>query len=437
MANGIIAHNCTDLSKAGKQAGLSGGTRSGLVYEVIRLLKATTNKPKVLIMENVVDLVQVNFIKQFNEIQREIELLGYTNYTEVLNAKDYGVAQNRQRVFMVSILGEHYYEFPQPFPLTKRLKDYLEPQVDEKYYLSDKAITGLQRQETKDHHPTYLDDGSTAPTIDFRVGDSTHFSPYIMSAEDCGRTVRAGGGSSLDRHSWDVIQVVGNLGNAYKEDGIVYGSNGIAPTLKARDYKTPKNIQEPILDQVAQLDGFESTGRIYSKDGLCPTINTMGGGQREPKIAEPNLKEQMCNKLIKNGKVKEYDVIRHSYSNSRMDGKMNDIQENNMSPTIDTRADCLGVVTRFPLKFLDRNQKNIEGDYAFTVDTMQTGGVQETTSNGLRIRKLTPLECWRLMGISDEDFHKAKAVVSDSQLYKQAGNGIVVDVFMAVLRPLF
>jgi DNA (cytosine-5)-methyltransferase 1 len=111
---------CTDLSKAGQQKGLTRDTRSGLVYEVLRILwelKELNNLPKVLIMENVVDLVQVKFIKQFNEIQAELETLGYTNYTETMNAKDYGVAQNRDRVFMVSILGDYYYEFPKPLKL--------------------------------------------------------------------------------------------------------------------------------------------------------------------------------------------------------------------------------------------------------------------------------------------------------------------------------
>ena len=119
---------CTDLSKAGKQKGLSGGTRSGLVYEVLRLLHATEIKPKVLIMENVIDLVQVKFVKEFNEIQRELEELGYTNYNEVLNAKHFEIPQNRKRVFMVSILkdeeNEHYsYDFPIKRPLKIRLKD--------------------------------------------------------------------------------------------------------------------------------------------------------------------------------------------------------------------------------------------------------------------------------------------------------------------------
>lgn len=142
---------CTDLSKAGKQKGLD-GTRSGLVYEVLRILHEAheaDNLPKVLIMENVVDLVQTKFIREFQEIQRELELLGYSNYTETLNAKDYGVAQNRDRVFMVSILGDYYYEFPKPIKLEKRLKDYLEDEVDEKYYLSDKLLNFFEENSVR------------------------------------------------------------------------------------------------------------------------------------------------------------------------------------------------------------------------------------------------------------------------------------------------
>lgn len=136
---------CTDLSKPGKQKGLN-NTRSGLVYEVLRILselKDLDNLPKVLIMQNVVDLVHKKFIKQFNEIQLELESIGYTNYTQVLNSKYYGIAQNRDRVFMVSILGDYNYNFPKPFELEHRLKDYLESNVGEKYYLAEKQIKGM------------------------------------------------------------------------------------------------------------------------------------------------------------------------------------------------------------------------------------------------------------------------------------------------------
>lgn len=124
---------CTDLSKAGKQKGLT-NTRSGLVYEVLRILqecKVCDNLPKVLIMENVVDLVQSKFIREFQEIQLELENLGYTNYTDVINAKDCGVPQTRDRVFMVSVLGDYYYEFNKPIKLLKSAKEML---IKGKYY---------------------------------------------------------------------------------------------------------------------------------------------------------------------------------------------------------------------------------------------------------------------------------------------------------------
>ena len=91
---------------------------------------------------------------------------------------------------------------------------------------------------------------------------------------------------------------------------------------------------------------------------------------------------------------------------------------------------------RTPLKFLNRNQKNIEGDYAFCVDSCNTGGVKEIQGDRFRIRKLTPKECWRLMGFTDEEYAKAEAVNSNSQLYKQAGNSIVVTVLVEIFKIL-
>ena len=257
---------CTDLSKAGKRKGLR-NTRSGLVYEVLQLLRDTAGMyphrhipknskihsvgftdyysngdksklPKVLIMENVPDLIQASFVSEFAEIRRELEELGYSNYVERLNAKDYGVAQNRDRVFMVSILGEWYYEFPSGVKLEKRLKDYLEDEVDEKYFISSQKIDYMK---------------------------STNFNQ-----------------SSYDT----VVQ-----------------QNDIVSTICARDYKDPKCVQ------VAQLKGkHQETGRVYSDNGLSPTINTMQGGNREPKIAEP-----MCLNSKVNGKQPTLQTSRKWY----------------------------------------------------------------------------------------------------------------------------
>lgn len=133
---------CQDLSVAGKMAGMEkgSGTRSGLLWEVERLLDETENLPEILVMENV---PQVHSKKNMSDFQKWIEFLeskGYSNYWQDLNAKDFGIPQNRNRCFMVSILGEYDYEFPQTIPLELVMKDMLEEQVDEKYYVtSDKA----------------------------------------------------------------------------------------------------------------------------------------------------------------------------------------------------------------------------------------------------------------------------------------------------------
>ena len=134
---------CTDISNAGQQKGLSkaSGTRSSLLWECQRAIEI--KRPKYLLMENVSALLSQKFLPDFKEWRNILGELGYSSFTQILNATQFGVPQNRERVFMVSILGDCQYHFPAPFKLTKRLKDVLEPVVDEKYYLSDKVISGF------------------------------------------------------------------------------------------------------------------------------------------------------------------------------------------------------------------------------------------------------------------------------------------------------
>lgn len=141
---------CQDFSNAGLQRGgqEGSGTRSSLLWECRRAI--VTKKPKYLMMENVAALVSQKFISTFNQWQLELESYGYTNFSQVLNAKDYGVPQNRERIFMISILNcDEAYYFPKKIKLTKRLKDVLEENVDEKYYLSDKMLEGFMMHNEK------------------------------------------------------------------------------------------------------------------------------------------------------------------------------------------------------------------------------------------------------------------------------------------------
>lgn len=139
---------CQDLSVAGKGRGMTkgSGTRSGLLWEVERLLNEVENLPQVLLMENV---PQVHGKKNIDDFQDWIDFLeskGYTNFWQDLNAKNYGVAQNRNRTFMVSILGRAKFEFPKPIELKYVMKDYLEDEVEEKYYVnSPKALELIER----------------------------------------------------------------------------------------------------------------------------------------------------------------------------------------------------------------------------------------------------------------------------------------------------
>lgn len=148
---------CQDISLAGKQKGLFNEdgtqTRSGLFFEALRIIEAT--KPKIAIAENVKNLTSKKFAEQFKIVLESLQQAGYNNYWQVLNAKDYGVPQNRERVFIVSIrkdIDHGLFQFPKSFPLKKRLKDVLEDEVDEKYYLSDKAIQYVCATGTKNFH---------------------------------------------------------------------------------------------------------------------------------------------------------------------------------------------------------------------------------------------------------------------------------------------
>ena len=312
---------CQDLSVAGHQKGISKDTRSGLLLEVERLLlKAKENGtlPKYLLLENVKNLVGKKFIKDFERWLSFLNNLGYYSNWEVLNAKDYGIPQNRERVFVVSSLENIHYNFPKQVELKSKMKDLLEEKVDGKYYLSEKYLKCFSDMKNRNG---------------FTRGE--RFNPRKL--ENCNTafaiTTRAGA-----RATDNYIIQLGNL----------------------------KNTES--------FGGNPQTGRVYSPDGISPCLNTMQGGGLEPKILQ---KAHGFNK----GGIKENIVPALTKSSW---------QENN---------------------FL---------------------------SDNMRIRKLTPLECWRLMGFRDMDYYAAKSVgISDAQLYKQAGNSIVVTVLEAIFRNLF
>lgn len=167
---------CQDISTAGKQKGFieGSGSRSSLLWECKRAIEA--KRPKYLLMENVKALVQKKFMPEFQRWIDTLADLGYTSFWQVLNAKDFGIPQNRERVFMVSILGKASFEFPKPFQLKKRLRDVLEDNVSEGYYLKEEQVQRIlahcERKvaEGCGFKPNFQDEGGVCGTITTMYG---------------------------------------------------------------------------------------------------------------------------------------------------------------------------------------------------------------------------------------------------------------------------
>lgn len=291
----LIIHGspCQDYSIAGLQAGgdKGSGTRSSLMYESVRIIEKL--KPKYVIWENVKNLLSKKHRHNFDAYLETMERFGYTNYYQVLDAKNYGVPQHRERVFTVSILGGGHFKFPKAIPLEKKLKDVLEKEVDEKYYISDAMM-------------------------DYFMGVNQKPSKFPRK----------------ERFLANINRANQDIGNS------VTTNAGQRPT-----------------DNFVKIITANKTGYDLATDG---------------------------------------DGVDLAY------------------PDSETRRGRVG------------------HGVAKTIPTSSSQGVLD----GVRIRKLTPRECYRLMGFDDESFDKVSKVISNTQLYKTAGNSIVVDVLMAIFREL-
>ena len=344
---------CQDLSVAGKQAGLGKGTRSGLLYECEKIIEHC--RPKYLLLENVKNLVGKKFKPQFDEWLAYLESLGYTNYWEVLNAKHYGVPQNRERVFVVSILGEYkHYEFPKPTPLDKCIADILEDEVDEKYYINKSFHSTLTTMQNKMKEPNILCEGNINPS-----------------------------GKGMN--------------------GNVFNSRGISPTLT-----TNKGEGQKILIPQATKKGYIEMDLPGVCDLSYPNSKTRRGRVQEDGKVSPTL-------TAANQNICYIDLPCICASRGR----------NPENPS----SRVAGLPTEQRLEFNTKGTSN-------TITTVQKDNyVVEPT---FRIRKLTPRECFRLMGMRDDDIDKIQAAnISNTQQYKMAGNSIVINVLEAIFKNLF
>lgn len=389
----LITHGspCQDFSIAGRLAGgdKGSGTRSSLMWCTVDIVEAV--RPKYVVWENVKNLLSAKNKHNFDGYLEIMDKLGYNSYYKVLNSKHYGIPQNRERVFTVSIRKDidSGYEFPEEIELTKKLKDVLEKDVDEKYYLSDKLIAGLiantERQKEKGNGFAFetTDGDCVAKTVTTRVGACRSGDNYI--------------------------QVIGKL----------------------------------------DIKGHDCVKRVYSGEGISPTLTDMQGGNRQPKIIvnEPVIAASRGRNPDNPGDrtpgiptEQRLEINRQGISNT-----ITTVQKDNY-----VIEPCLKIKEATKAGYKEAyagDGVNISGRMKYQRGNVQKEMTQTLMANGsergvvtpdMRIRKLSPRECWRLMGFEDTDFDKAQAVpTSDTQLYKQAGNSIVVNVLEAVFKNLF
>lgn len=307
---------CQAFSIAGTRRGFE-DTRGTLFFEIARF--ASILKPKYLFLENVKGLLNHDKGNTFETILSALDELGYDVEWQVLNSKNFGVPQNRERVFIIG---------------------------------------HLRGQRTRNVFPI--------------VGEN-----------------------AKSDNQQSKIEIVGNTkspnGSRKGTGSVVYNSNGLVGTLLARDYKEPKQIAIPneIKKFGVLQPNFNQSGVVYETDGIAPTIRCYGGGGLEPKIRVKEATNQGY------AEAEVGDIINLSHPNSK------------------TRRGRVG--------------KQI-------ANTLLTGESQGVVEPDFRIRKLTPRECWRLQGFSDWAFDKAKEVNSNSQLYKQAGNSVTVNVIAAIAK---
>ena len=537
----LIMHGspCQDFSVAGKQAGgdVGSGTRSSLMYETVRIVGKL--RPKYVVWENVKNLLSKKHKHNFDAYIETINILGYNSYYQVLNAKDYGIPQNRERVFTISIrkdIDDGSFKFPEKEPLLLRLKDMLEDEVDEKYYLNNVQIDKikasnfcvnqrriqekdycdtlcardwkdpkcvqieelhtnvlgtLEMDKWQDHMKRIYDVNTYAPTLGTMQGGNTEpkileepqlithtiqqtvkVRKYLVDVENLKKVLR-NAKLEQDLNNKEISEILDipqtQVEHYFRTDSsFAIPSPDIWYKLKEILKIETDEFDESIMTFEEKEGIYEKANRIYDEQGLAPTLT-----QQEEKILVKNATKQGYIE------AEEGDSINISFptSNTRRGrvGKgvaqtlqCNDLMavveninknakhqqdfvqsENNIcrcipAGTHGSTPHLLKTIVTEPKVDVIGNYMPSGHDASRIVDSeglaptvKENHGTVTATNCNLRIRKLTPKECWRLMGFDDEDFEKAKAVpMSNTQLYKQAGNSIVVNVLEKIFKNL-
>ena len=526
---------CQDISVAGKGAGIKEGTRSGLLFEVERLLRVASEKgtlPKYLLLENVKNLVSKKFKADFDKWLDFLSELGYTNYWKVLNAKDYGIPQNRERVFCVSIRGEHKpFVFPKPKELTIRLRDMIDETVDERFYLKESTIRSILRSTFNSRRDSIRPGDGLANTLlarDWRGPQCVQVGEVVGGKwdkmHDISKRVYEPDGIAPTVH----CQQGGNTELKIAEDFVLGGlqkhqtprTDGISPTLTEAMGKgggqTPiiidtaepkerfyKQAFETLKENECKVgDTIDAFNKKVNKSGVCPTLTTrpegfktailpVVGAMRGRNPEDPSdrtagvpteqrleINEKgLCNALTT---VQKDNLVIEEDKTDYVSRRYNEFIEENgyvpemfvaynkteikdVAPTLTGQCSSPSgssavLKLETPVKVNVANKKGYEeanpGDYVNitypgsktkrgrvgngVAHTLTCGDGNAVITENVRIRKLTPRECLRLMGWKDEQIDKIVAAkISGTQQYRQAGNGIVVEVLEAIFKALF
>ena len=381
---------CTDISVAGKMKGLKpdSETRSSLLWCGINLLKTAKDNnelPKYILFENVKNLVSKKFRPDFDNLIDVLSELGFNTYWKVLNGKECGVPQNRERVFVIAIrkdIDTKKMNFPKPFDGRLRLRDILEDEVDKKYYLSDKVLSKFQLYNSC-KGTDILIAGSVNPnkTVQDRV--------RVLSDEGVSQSLGA-------TDYKDPVKVVMGIDKSIKNTKSIEYANCIT-AREDRGVSKRQAEGTAVLEQIGQLYGTNAepnpqAGRVYNSDGLSPTLDSCSGGNRMPKILD------------------------YQYINNKISYK-----HTQLPCILDDRDEGFGIKT---------------SDYCPT-QRANRNGIKCIETN-CRIRKLTPKECWRLMSFEDKDVEAVQNIgMSDSAMYKQAGNSIITNCVELIAEHLY
>jgi len=427
---------CQDFSVAGLNKGgdEGSGTRSSLMYETIRIVAKL--KPKYVLWENVKNLLSKKHKHNFDNYIKTMSELGYNSYYQVLNSKNYGIPQNRERVFTLSIrqdIDNGTFTFPKPIELKLKLKDMLEQEVDEKYYLSDKMIVFFTKNEE----------------IQKEKGNGFRFG--VTDGDVIAKSITTRAGSRMDDNfigNKRADKTINENADDIKENSFIdcYNNkiinNGTTTTITARINDSNHFIAIKNNTKKGYLEAYEGDGvdieNINSK--------TRRGRVQKDMIQTLNTSD---NKAV---------IIKSAYS--RNFGSKGKLQGNICSTLQSAMGEGGGNIPLYKEtnKYIEKKYEKFNNEKGYMpemfnpyneseikeIASAQSTSCGSTTSSatilkkeGLRIRKLTPKECWRLMGFDDSDFDKAAKVNSNAQLYKQAGNSIVVNVLEKILENLF